>query len=135
MRERIAPPFSLRSTLCFAWTHVGAPRGCRKRRQDSRHWNSASHCGGRGRGSVREDLHSSESRPAKPRLPVIALLLWALLAFAVPMFAQALNLIDIFALPLGYFMVAQGSLIALVLVGLASARWQDRHEARRATDA
>ncbi|MFN3623876.1 MAG: DUF4212 domain-containing protein [Hyphomicrobium sp.] len=84
---------------------------------------------------MREDLHSTESEPAKARLPVVALLLWTLLAFVVPMFAQALNLIDIFALPLGYFMVAQGSLIAFVLVGLASARWQDRREARRATDA
>ena len=70
-------------------------------------------------------------RPA--RLPVVALLLLAVLAFGVPLISQALNLVDVFAVPLGYFMVAQGALIGLVLVGLASARWQDRR--RRATDA
>ena len=37
-------------------------------------------------------------------------------------------------LPLGFFMVAQGVLIALVLVGLISARWQDRGDKRRAAD-
>ncbi len=68
------------------------------------------------------------------RLPVVALLLWALLAFAVPAISQALNLVDVFALPLGYFMVAQGSLIAFVIVGLISARWQDRRDERRARD-
>jgi len=79
---------------------------------------------------VREDQHATnEARPAA-RLPVVALLLWAVLAFAVPIFAQALNLVDLFAFPLGFFMVAQGSLIAFVLVGLASARWQDRRDAR-----
>lgn len=71
-----------------------------------------------------------DARPA--RLPVVALLFCALLALGVPLISQALNLVDVLAFPLGYFMVAQGSLIALVLVGLASARWQDRR--RRATD-
>lgn len=80
------------------------------------------------------DTAMTPGKAQAARLPVVALLLWALLAFAVPTFAQALNLIDIFALPLGYFMVAQGALIALVLVGLASARWQDRRDRRRAAD-
>ncbi len=71
-----------------------------------------------------------DARPA--RLPVVALLLLALLALGVPLISPALNLVDVFAFPLGYFMVAQGSLIALMLVGIASARWQDRR--RRATD-
>jgi putative solute:sodium symporter small subunit len=62
----------------------------------------------------------------------VALLLLAVLALGVPLISQALNLVDVFAFPLGYFMVAQGSLIGLVLVGIASARWQDRR--RRATD-
>jgi putative solute:sodium symporter small subunit len=47
---------------------------------------------------------------------------------------QALNLIDVFAFPLGYFMVAQGVLIAFVIVGVLSARWQDRRDARRRAD-
>lgn len=85
---------------------------------------------------VREnpDTAISLGKVRAARLPVVALLLWALLAVAVPLFAQALNLIDIFALPLGFFMVAQGVLIALVLVGLISARWQDRGDKRRAAD-
>jgi putative solute:sodium symporter small subunit len=68
---------------------------------------------------------SSEDRGAA-RLPIVALLLCALLAVALPLVCQALNLVDFFAFPLGYFMAAQGSLIALVVVGLISARWQDR---------
>lgn len=79
---------------------------------------------------MREDQHStSETRPSA-RLPIVALLLWGVLAFAVPVFSQALDLVDIFAFPLGYFMVAQGSLIGFVLIGLASARWQDHRDAR-----
>ncbi len=42
------------------------------------------------------------------RLPIVALLLWGLFAFVVPSFVQALNLVDVFAFPLGYFMAAQG---------------------------
>ncbi len=60
--------------------------------------------------------------------------MWALLAFAVPMFAQALDLVDIFAFPLGYFMVAQGALIGFVVIGLVSAHCQDRRERRRLAD-
>ena len=61
----------------------------------------------------------------------MALLLWALFAFVVPSFVQVLNLVDVFAFPLGYFMAAQGVLIAFVIIGVLSARWQDRREARR----
>jgi putative solute:sodium symporter small subunit len=67
------------------------------------------------------------------RLPVVALLLLILLAVGVPLLVRPLNLIDVLAFPLGYFMLAQGSLIGFVLVGIASARWQDRRERRRAT--
>lgn len=80
--------------------------------------------------------HASPDAIARPtaRLPFVALILWALFSFLVPAFVPALNLVDVLAFPLGYFMVAQGSLIAFVLIGLASARWQDRRDARRATD-
>lgn len=63
----------------------------------------------------------------------MALLLLILLAVGVPLLVRPLNLIDVLAFPLGYFMLAQGSLIGFVLVGIASARWQDRRERRRAT--
>jgi len=52
----------------------------------------------------------------------------------VPSFVQALNLIDVFAFPLGYFMAAQGALIAFVIVSALSARWQDRRDARHGAD-
>jgi putative solute:sodium symporter small subunit len=37
-----------------------------------------------------------------------------------------LNIVDVLAFPLGYFMAAQGILIAFVVIGLLSARWQYR---------
>ena len=66
------------------------------------------------------------------RFPIVALVFWVLFAFLVPSFVQALNLIDVLAFPLGYFMAAQGILIAFVIIGVLSARWQDRRDARRA---
>jgi putative solute:sodium symporter small subunit len=62
------------------------------------------------------------------RLPIAALLLWAVFAFLVPRFVQALNIVDVLAFPLGYFMAAQGSLIAFVAIAILSARHQDRAE-------
>ena len=65
------------------------------------------------------------------RLPIVALVFWSLFAFLVPSFVQALNLVDVLAFPLGYFMAAQGILIAFVIIGVLSARRQDRRDARR----
>ena len=65
----------------------------------------------------------------------MALVFWALFAFLVPSFVQALNLVDVLAFPLGYFMAAQGILIAFVIIGVLSARWQDRRDARRTPQA
>ena len=62
------------------------------------------------------------------RLPWIALFAWALFAFAVPRVAQSLNAVKVFGFPLGYLMMAQGSLIALLVVGALSARRQNRRE-------
>lgn len=70
----------------------------------------------------------------RPRLPVVALLLWALFVFAVPRFAQPLNVADVFAFPLGFFMAAQGSLIALLVIAILSARRQGRIDAAGAED-
>ncbi len=85
-------------------------------------------------GSVREDPQASSAVLPAGRLPIVALLLWALLAFVVPSFVQVFNLVDVFAFPLGYFMAAQGVLLAFVIIGVLSARWQDRREARRTRD-
>ena len=79
---------------------------------------------------MREDPQTLTARPAG-RLPIVALLLWALFAFVLPSFAQALNILSVSAFPLGYFLVAQGALIAFVVIGLVSALWQDRRAARK----
>ena len=54
-----------------------------------------------------------------------ALVLWALLGFALPLFATTLNHIILFGFPLGYFMAAQGSLIGFVLLIFWYARRQN----------
>lgn len=71
----------------------------------------------------------SENKARARRLPIVALLAWAVLVFAIPRAAQPLSVVDVFAFPLGFFMMAQGSLIALLVVAVLSARRQDRLEA------
>ncbi|MCZ7594488.1 MAG: DUF4212 domain-containing protein [Hyphomicrobium sp.] len=83
-------------------------------------------------GWVRGNPQSSGGVQDAGRLPIVALLLWALLAFVVPSFVQALNLIDVLAFPLGYYLAAQGVLLAFVAIGVVSARWQDRRAVRAA---
>jgi putative solute:sodium symporter small subunit len=83
---------------------------------------------------VREDPQASSAALPAGRLPIVALLLWGLFAFVVTSFVQALNLIDVFAFPLGFFMAAQGVLIAFVIVSVLSARSQDRRDARHGAD-
>lgn len=81
---------------------------------------------------VRSKIAPSVSAPSNTgiaqaaRLPLCALAVWALLAFLVPSFVQALNLVDVLAFPLGYFMAAQGILLGLLMVAVVSARWQNR---------
>jgi putative solute:sodium symporter small subunit len=83
---------------------------------------------------VGEDPQARGDARFPGRLPIVALLLWVLFAFVVPSFVQALNLVDVLAFPLGYFMAAQGALVAFVIIGVMSARRQDRRDARQATD-
>ncbi len=64
----------------------------------------------------------------RQRLPWIALIAWVLFALAVPRAAQSLNAVKVFGFPLGYLMMAQGSLIALLVTGVLSARRQNRRE-------
>lgn len=68
-----------------------------------------------------------EPRNRLRRFPFVALLIWALLGFAVPWIAQTLNPIELGAFPLGFFMTAEGSLIAMLLVAFVSAWRQDRN--------
>ncbi len=78
-----------------------------------------------------EGAKAKDAKPWRRRFPVIALLAWAVFAFAAPRLAQSLNAVDVFAVPLGFFMVAQGSLIAFLIVAVLSARRQDRIEGLR----
>ncbi len=65
----------------------------------------------------------------KRRFPYVALIAWVFFALVLPWAAQSLSIIEIMGFPLGFFMAAQGSLIALFLIGLLSARRQNRRTA------
>jgi putative solute:sodium symporter small subunit len=62
-------------------------------------------------------------------LPLRALLAWALFAFAIPRLVEPLDVADVLAFPLGFFMAAQGSLIAFLVIAVLSARRQERIDA------
>lgn len=70
------------------------------------------------------------ARERQVRLPIIALIAGVFLAFAVPRFVQPLNLVDVLAFPFGYYMAAQGILLGFLVVGVISAHWHNRREAR-----
>lgn len=58
-------------------------------------------------------------------LMLIMLGLWIFFSFIVHMFVNALNSITILGFPLGYYMAAQGSLIAFVVMLFVFARRQN----------
>lgn len=68
------------------------------------------------------DAYWSKTR----RLMFILLALWALFSFVIHFFAIPLNSIVILGFPLGFYMAAQGSLIAFVVLCFWNARAQDR---------
>jgi putative solute:sodium symporter small subunit len=60
------------------------------------------------------------------RLMFIMLALWIFFSFIIHMFVSPLNEIVILGFPLGFYMAAQGSLIAFVAMLFLFARAQDR---------
>jgi putative solute:sodium symporter small subunit len=60
------------------------------------------------------------------RLMWTIMALWFFFSFVVHMFARPLNEIVIFGFPLGFYMAAQGSLIAFVVLCFWNAAAQDR---------
>lgn len=57
---------------------------------------------------------------------IIILVFWAIFSFVLPWYAHALNSVSFIGFPLGFYMTAQGSLIAFVLL-IAIQNWrQDR---------
>lgn len=71
----------------------------------------------------------ASGKPRGGRLPIVVLLVWAIVVFAIPRAVQPLGVVDVLAVPLGFFMMAQGCLIALLAIALLAARRQDRLEA------
>lgn len=60
------------------------------------------------------------------RLMYTLLALWVFFSFVVHFFAVQLNSIVILGFPLGFYMAAQGSLIAFVVICFWNARAQDK---------
>ncbi|WP_119390016.1 DUF4212 domain-containing protein [Taklimakanibacter lacteus] len=63
---------------------------------------------------------------ATSRLMWIALAVWAFFSFVIHFFVNSLNSIVILGFPLGFYMAAQGSLIAFVVLLFWFARRQDQ---------
>lgn len=59
-------------------------------------------------------------------LMLIHLGIWAFFGYVVHMFVYVLNKVVILGFPLGFYMAAQGSLIAFVVILFVFARQQDR---------
>jgi len=81
-----------------------------------------------------DQFEKTQPKGRARRFPALALSLWALTAFAIPLIVQPLNLIDFISFPLGFYMLAQGALIAFLLIAIVSARRQDRIDAREGRD-
>jgi putative solute:sodium symporter small subunit len=60
------------------------------------------------------------------RLMWTILVLWLIFSFVVPAFAVQLNSIKFLGFPLGFYMAAQGSLIAYVVLCFWNARAQNK---------
>ena len=63
-------------------------------------------------------------------LMVFMLFLWFIFSFVVHLFVDSLNTIEILGFPLGFYMAAQGSLIAFVVMLFWFAYAQDRIDRR-----
>jgi putative solute:sodium symporter small subunit len=75
-----------------------------------------------------ERAHPPKQR--RLRFPILALAAWAFFTLLVPRLVEQLNIVDVLAFPLGFFMSAQGSLLTLLAVAILSARHHDKLAAR-----
>ncbi|MFZ5732568.1 MAG: DUF4212 domain-containing protein [Pseudomonadota bacterium] len=69
---------------------------------------------------------SAEHWQRTSRLMITMLALWAFFSFIVHMFVVGLNSVVIGGFPLGFYMAAQGSLIAFVVMLFYFAKAQDK---------
>ena len=64
---------------------------------------------------------------AKTRsLTIVILIIWAIFAFVLPWNAHALNSMKFIGFPLGFYFIAQGSLIAFVVLIFVQNWYQDK---------
>ena len=73
---------------------------------------------------TREKMQSYWSRTSK--LMWTIMILWLIFSFGIHLFAPSLNKIKIIGFPLGFYMAAQGSLIAFVVLCFWNANAQDK---------
>ena len=59
-------------------------------------------------------------------LTIIVMVIWAFFSFGIHWFANALNSINFFGWPLGFYMAAQGSLIVFVVLIFWSNKRQEK---------
>jgi len=59
-------------------------------------------------------------------LTIVILILWVIFAFVLPWNAHALNSMKFMGFPLGFYFIAQGSLIAFVLMIFVQNWFQDK---------
>ena len=73
------------------------------------------------------DADKREQHWAKTRnLTIVILILWAIFALVLPWYAHALNAYKFMGFPLGFYFIAQGSLIAFVLLIFIQNMVQDK---------
>lgn len=63
-------------------------------------------------------------------LTAVLLLLWLAISIAGPWFARDLNRLQLFGFPAGYWLAAQGSLLAFLVIVLLCVWYMERLEAR-----
>ena len=73
---------------------------------------------------TRERMQAYWSKTSK--LMWTILILWLIFSFGIHLFAPSLNKIKIIGFPLGFYMAAQGSLIAFVVLCFWNAKAQDK---------
>jgi putative solute:sodium symporter small subunit len=71
-------------------------------------------------------VEPADAKPRRQRFPFFAIIGWALIAFAIPPFVQMFDAVKVLGFPLGFFMLAQGGVIAFAVISLLSAL---RHDA------
>ena len=74
---------------------------------------------------VSRDVREAHWRKTK-RLMWIIMILWFIFSFGIHMFARPLNSVVILGFPLGFYMAAQGSLIAFVVLCFWNASAQNK---------